>query len=38
MNTMTLFKKRGVYGIDVHQTLRSLFGGFPGGLGQTRVF
>ena len=38
MNTMTPFKKRGVYGIDVNQTLRSLFRGLPGGPGQTRVF
>ena len=30
MNTMTPFKKRGVYGIDVNQTLRSLFGGASG--------
>jgi hypothetical protein len=35
---MALFKKRGVYGLDVNQTLQSLFGGLSGGLGQTRVF
>jgi hypothetical protein len=34
---MALFKKRGIYCIDVNQTLRSLLGGLPSGLGQTRV-